>query len=75
MPKARIGPPGRCISASDNPLDSSGDRDFRPDVALKDGEVVRGDSWTIEAVATPGHTANHMIFNLECAIDLNYAIC
>ena len=25
-----------------NPLDSSGDRDFRPDVALKDGEIVRG---------------------------------
>jgi glyoxylase-like metal-dependent hydrolase (beta-lactamase superfamily II) len=45
-----------------NSLDSSGDRDFRPDVALKDGEVVSGDGWTIEAVATPGHTANHMAY-------------
>ena len=45
-----------------NPLDSSGDRDFRPDVALKDGEVVAGDGWTVEAVTTPGHTANHMAF-------------
>ena len=45
-----------------NPLDSSGDRDFRPDIALKDGEVVAGDGWTIEAVTTPGHTANHMAF-------------
>jgi len=45
-----------------NPLDSSGDRDFRPDVMLKDGEVVRGDGWTIEAVTTPGHTANHMAY-------------
>src|SRR5271169_26797 len=45
-----------------NPLDSSGDRDFKPDVALKDGEVVSGDGWTIEAVATPGHTANHMAY-------------
>ena len=45
-----------------NPLDSSGDRDFRPDVALKDGEVVAGDGWTIEAVTTPGHTANHMAY-------------
>jgi glyoxylase-like metal-dependent hydrolase (beta-lactamase superfamily II) len=45
-----------------NPLDSSGDRDFRPDVALKDGEVVSGDGWSIEAVATPGHTANHMAY-------------
>src|SRR5471030_350898 len=45
-----------------NPLDSSGDRDFKPDVALKDGEVMRGDGWSIEAVATPGHTANHMAY-------------
>src|SRR5512139_747811 len=45
-----------------NPLDSSGDRDFRPDVALKDGEMIAGDGWTIEAVATPGHTANHMAY-------------
>ena len=45
-----------------NPLDSSGDRDFVPDVRLKDGEVVEGDGWTMEAVATPGHTANHMSY-------------
>lgn len=48
-----------------NPLDSSGDRDFRPDVQLKDGEVVEGDGWAIEAVTTPGHTANHMSFALK----------
>jgi len=48
-----------------NPLDSSGDREFRPDVALKDGEVVEGAGWAIEAVATPGHTANHMSFALK----------
>ncbi|HEX5506929.1 MAG TPA: MBL fold metallo-hydrolase [Pseudolabrys sp.] len=45
-----------------NPLDASADRDFRPDVALADGAVVQGDGWSIEAVATPGHTANHMAF-------------
>jgi len=48
-----------------NPLDASADRDFRPDVALKDGEIVAGDGWTIEAVATPGHTANHMAYALK----------
>src|SRR5882672_8747697 len=31
-----------------NPLDGSGDRGFRPDVRLKDGEVVSGDGWSIE---------------------------
>jgi glyoxylase-like metal-dependent hydrolase (beta-lactamase superfamily II) len=45
-----------------NLLDASGDRDFQPDVALKDGEVVSGKGWTLEAVTTPGHTANHMAF-------------
>ena len=46
-------------------LDHSGDMDFRPDVALKDGEIVAGDGWTVEAVATPGHTANHMAYALK----------
>jgi glyoxylase-like metal-dependent hydrolase (beta-lactamase superfamily II) len=45
-----------------NPLEGSGDRDFKPDVMLKDGEVVTGDGWSIEAVTTPGHTANHMAY-------------
>jgi len=48
-----------------NSLDASGDRDFRPDVALKDGEIVAGAGWTLEAVTTPGHTANHMAFVFE----------
>lgn len=45
-----------------NPLEGSGDRDFKPDIYLKDGEVVEGKGWTIEAITTPGHTANHMAF-------------
>ncbi len=43
-------------------LDASADMDFRPDVALADGATVGGDGWTLEAVTTPGHTANHMAF-------------
>jgi glyoxylase-like metal-dependent hydrolase (beta-lactamase superfamily II) len=46
-------------------LDASADMAFRPDVALADGAVVAGDGWTIEAVTTPGHTANHMAFALK----------
>jgi glyoxylase-like metal-dependent hydrolase (beta-lactamase superfamily II) len=48
-----------------NALDASGDKDFVPDVALKDGDVVSGTGWTAEAVFTPGHTANHMAFALR----------
>jgi glyoxylase-like metal-dependent hydrolase (beta-lactamase superfamily II) len=50
-----------------NPLDASADRDFRPDVALKDGEVLTGAGWAVEAVKTPGHTANHMAYALKDA--------
>jgi glyoxylase-like metal-dependent hydrolase (beta-lactamase superfamily II) len=42
--------------------ESGADRDFIPDVTLKDGDVVTGDGWALEAVATPGHTANHLAF-------------
>jgi glyoxylase-like metal-dependent hydrolase (beta-lactamase superfamily II) len=42
--------------------ESGADRDFRPDVQLRDGETIVGDGFTLEAVATPGHTANHLAF-------------
>jgi len=42
--------------------ESGADRDFMPDVRVKDGDVIAGDGWALEAVATPGHTANHMAF-------------
>ncbi len=48
-----------------NPLDAAGDSDFRPEVALKDGEVVSGPGFDIEAITTPGHTANHMAYALK----------
>jgi glyoxylase-like metal-dependent hydrolase (beta-lactamase superfamily II) len=53
-------------------LDASADMDFRPDIALADGETVRGNGWTLEAVTTPGHTANHMAFAFKEA-DLLFA--
>ena len=47
-----------------NPLDASGDRSFQPDIIVKHGDVIEGDDWALEAVFTPGHTANHMAFAL-----------
>jgi glyoxylase-like metal-dependent hydrolase (beta-lactamase superfamily II) len=32
---------------------------------IADGEVIEGSGWRLEAVATPGHTANHMAFALK----------
>src|SRR3546814_17484503 len=40
----------------------SSDLDYSPDRVLTDGDVVAGPDWTIEAVATPGHTSNHLCF-------------
>ena len=45
-------------------LDSSHDRDYAPDAVLADGERWQGAGFTIEAVATPGHCANHLCFAL-----------
>ncbi len=42
--------------------ESGADRDFVPDVQLRDGELIHGDGWTLETVFTPGHTANHIAF-------------
>ncbi len=45
--------------------ESGADWDFRPDITLKDGDVVSGDGWALEAVTTPGHTANHVAFAVK----------
>jgi glyoxylase-like metal-dependent hydrolase (beta-lactamase superfamily II) len=46
-------------------LDAGGDTDFVPDRRIAHGEVISGDGWALEAIATPGHTANHMAFALR----------
>ncbi len=44
--------------------DSAFDPDYAPDRILAEGERISGDGWTIEAVATPGHTSNHLCYAL-----------
>src|SRR6187551_553856 len=43
-------------------MESGGDTAFVPDIALGDGDLVETQGFVIEAVATPGHAANHMGF-------------
>ncbi|MGN6277462.1 MAG: MBL fold metallo-hydrolase [Sphingomonas sp.] len=45
--------------------DAAFDRDYAPDRILADGEQVAGTGWTLTAVATPGHTSNHLAFALD----------
>ncbi|RWX77253.1 MBL fold metallo-hydrolase [Neorhizobium lilium] len=58
--------PARLLHAGEiNPFAESADMDFVPDMAIADGAAIEGDGWTLSAVHTPGHTANHMAFALE----------
>ncbi len=40
------------------------DHGFRADRFLKEGEVVSGPGWQLEAIATPGHAPDHLCFGL-----------
>lgn len=54
------------VLQSDEPrADVPFDADYAPDQVLADGESVTGPGWTLTAVATPGHTSNHLCFALE----------
>ena len=45
--------------------DAAFDFDYRPDRVLAGGERLDGEGWALTAVATPGHTSNHLCFALE----------
>lgn len=44
--------------------DEAFDPDYVPNRVLADGERLSGPGWELEAVATPGHTSNHLCFAL-----------
>lgn len=42
------------------------DLGFAPDISLcGGGQVIEGAGWTMEAIATPGHTSNHICYALK----------
>ena len=45
-------------------LDTGADRAYRPDRVLADGDMHAGRGYTLTAIHTPGHTANHLAFAL-----------
>jgi glyoxylase-like metal-dependent hydrolase (beta-lactamase superfamily II) len=73
--KARTGAPilaagGRRAARAPHPgeetqLDAAGDQAFSPDATLQDGAIVESEDYRLEAVATPGHTADHLAFALS----------
>jgi glyoxylase-like metal-dependent hydrolase (beta-lactamase superfamily II) len=49
-------------------LEAGFDRDYVPDRVLADGEELRVDGQPVVAVATPGHTSNHLCFAYRDAL-------
>lgn len=45
-------------------VDAAFDADYAPELILGDGNCIAGEGWSLEAVATPGHTSNHLCFAL-----------
>lgn len=53
------------VTHASGPSEEGDDEAFAPDIELTGGEIIAGDGWTIEAMATPGHASNHMAFVLK----------
>jgi len=64
-PTYAYGPHGAGKLEQGVPVEEGGDMAFKPDVLVKHGDVVEGGDWTVECVYTPGHTSNHMCFQLR----------
>jgi glyoxylase-like metal-dependent hydrolase (beta-lactamase superfamily II) len=57
--------PARALALGEvNLLDAANDADYAPDAILRDGETIAAQQYTLRAVATPGHTMNHLAFSL-----------
>jgi glyoxylase-like metal-dependent hydrolase (beta-lactamase superfamily II) len=59
-----IGCPPLVLDDSGPRADAAFDRTYAPDRVLSDGERLSGPNWTLQAVATPGHTSNHLCYAL-----------
>ncbi len=59
-----LGRSGRALASAPR-VDTGIDEDFVPDLDLADGAVVGGDGWQVEAIATPGHASDHLVFALR----------
>jgi glyoxylase-like metal-dependent hydrolase (beta-lactamase superfamily II) len=60
-----FGPHGSGKAEEGIVIEEGGDMDFRPDVVVRDGEVIQARDFSIECVHTPGHTSNHVCYALK----------
>jgi len=53
------------IASDDGRADAAFDTDYAPARVLAEGDEVAGNGWTLRALATPGHTSNHLAYALS----------
>jgi glyoxylase-like metal-dependent hydrolase (beta-lactamase superfamily II) len=58
-------PEGRAAFQLNPASESFLDVDFQPDVRLRGGEKISGGDWELEAVHTPGHAPDHLVFGVN----------
>ena len=59
-----FGPHGSGKAEEGIVIEEGGDMTFRPDVVVRDGDVIKVRDFSIECVHTPGHTSNHVCYAL-----------
>jgi glyoxylase-like metal-dependent hydrolase (beta-lactamase superfamily II) len=64
-PTYAYGPHGAGKLEEGVPVEEGGDMDFVPDHQVRHGDVIEGGDWSVECVYTPGHTSNHMCYQLR----------
>lgn len=64
-PSYGYGPHGSGRFERGEEVEEGADRDFVPDLRVRDGDLVQGEGWTVECVHTPGHTSNHICYALR----------
>jgi glyoxylase-like metal-dependent hydrolase (beta-lactamase superfamily II) len=56
---------GRKGGLAGEDVEAGADWTFKPDILLKNRDLITGNGWTMECHHTPGHTANHLCFHLK----------
>jgi glyoxylase-like metal-dependent hydrolase (beta-lactamase superfamily II) len=64
-PTYAYGPHGAGKLEQGIPVEEGGDMDFRPDELARHGDMISGGDWSVECVYTPGHTSNHLCYQLR----------
>lgn len=59
-----FGPHGSSKAEDGIVIEEGGDMEFRPDIAVRDGDVIKTRDFSLACVHTPGHTSNHVCYAL-----------